>query len=85
SKGYIRSDTEYNQEGELSLTITVKNDKGERITRTETVTALSNYTLEAEQMNDCILHGAKPHISAEFSLKNMRLLDRILDECGYNS
>ncbi|MCR5123136.1 MAG: Gfo/Idh/MocA family oxidoreductase [Ruminococcus sp.] len=85
SKGYIRSDTEYNGEGELSLTVTVKNEKGERISRTETVTAGSNYALELENMNECITNGAKPHISEEFSEKNMRLLDSILDAAGYNN
>ena len=84
SKGYIRSDTEYNGEGELSFTVTVKNEQGERLTHTETVTADSNYALELENMNDCIRNGAKPHISEEFSLRNMRLLDSILDAAGYN-
>ncbi len=83
SKGYIRSDAEYNGEGELTLTVTVKNERGERISRTEKVTAGSNYRMETEQMNDCILNGAEPHITEEFSIKNMRLLDRILDAAGY--
>ena len=37
SKGYIRSDVEYNQEGELEYKVTVKNDKNERITHTEKI------------------------------------------------
>lgn len=83
SKGYIRSDVEYNAQGELSFAVTVKDEKGRRITRTETVTAFSNYSLELEQLNTCIRSGAKPHISEEFSVRNMRLLDRILDVSGY--
>ena len=83
TKGYIRSDVEYNQEGELEFTVWVKNAGGERIAHKEKVTAASNYSLELEQMNDCIRNGAKPHISKAFSLKNMHLLDRILDVSGY--
>jgi len=83
SEGCIRSAVEYNAQGGLSFDVTVKNEKGERITRTERVTAGSNYSLELEQLNDCIRNGAKPHITEEFSLKNMRLLDRILDVSGY--
>lgn len=83
SNGYIRSDVEYNEEGTLSFDVTVKTEHGERITRTETVTAGSNYALELEQMNACIRGKAQPHITKEFSIKNMRLLDRILDAAGY--
>ncbi len=83
SKGYIRSDVEYNQEGELEFAVTVKNDAGERIRSIRSVSADSNYTLELEQMNSCIRGESQPHISREFSLKNMRLLDRILDAVGY--
>lgn len=83
TNGYIRSDVEYNEEGTLSFDVTVKNECGERITHTETVTAGSNYALELEQMNACICGKAQPHITEEFSIKNMRLLDRILNACGY--
>ena len=83
TNGYIRSDVEYNEEGKLSFDITVKTEQGERMTRTETVTAGSNYSMELEQMNACIRGKAKPHITEEFSVKNMRLLDRILDVSGY--
>ena len=83
SKGYIRSDVEYNQEGELEFSVTVKGANGERTQSIRSVKAESNYTLELEQMNSCIRGEATPHISEEFSLKNMRLLDRILDIVGY--
>ena len=83
SKGYIRSDAEYNGEGTLSFDVTVKNENGERITRTETVTAGSNYCMEISQMNACIRGLAEPHVTEAFSVRNMRLLDRILDAAGY--
>ena len=83
TKGYIRSAAEYNGEGTLSFDITVKNASGERITRTERDTAGSNYCMEIEQMNACIRSHETPHITKDFSLRNMRLLDRILDAAGY--
>jgi diketogulonate reductase-like aldo/keto reductase len=84
SMGYIRSDVEYNGEGELSFEVTVKDTDGERITRTETVSADSNYSMEMEQMNECIKGKAKPYITEKFSTMNMRILDSILDGVGYN-
>ena len=84
SKGYIRSDAEYNGEGLLSIDITVKDENGERIKRTETVSVESNYALEFEQMGECIRGREEPHITEEFSVRNMRLLDSILDAVGYN-
>ena len=83
SKGYIRSAYEYNGEGALSFDITVKDEHGERHTRTETVTAGSNYALEIAQMSAAIRGQETPHISGDFSLRNMRLLDRILTAAGY--
>ena len=83
SNGYIRSDAEYNGEGEITFKVTVKDRDGERHTRTEKVFAGSNYCLEIEQMNECIAGRAVPHITEEFSAKNMRMLDRILDAVGY--
>ena len=84
SKGYIRSDVEYNGEGELSFTVTVKGEDGSRNSRTEKVSAGSNYALEFRQMNECIRGKAAPHITEGFSVRNMRLLDSILDAVGYN-
>ena len=85
SNGYIRSDAEYNGSGVLSLTVTVKKENGERITRTEAVKAGSNYAMELENMNECIRNGTEPHITEDFSLNNMQLLDSILDASGYNA
>ena len=84
SKGHIRSDAEYNASGELSFTVTVKKAGRERDIRTETVTSVSNYTLEIENMNESILGISKPLITEEFSIGNMQLLDKILDTVGYN-
>ncbi|MCR5802361.1 MAG: Gfo/Idh/MocA family oxidoreductase [Lachnospiraceae bacterium] len=78
SKGVINSDVEYNQAGELKYTITADGKIIER-----TVSAMQNYTLEAEQLGRCIENGETPHISPEFSIKNAKLLDAILQRIGY--
>ncbi len=83
SKGYIRSDYEYNQEGEISYRLTTKTSDGARHTREFKVSAVSNYTLEIEQLGRAAMGLEKPHVTEEFSLKNMRLLGRILDIVGY--
>ena len=78
TKGSIISAVEYNQEGKLSYTISAE---GKSIIRT--IDAPQNYALELDQLNACILNGDSPHITEEFSLKNMRLIDRVLKEIGY--
>lgn len=78
SKGYITSRVEYNQEGELSYTIHTDEGVTER-----KMTAPQNYSLEVEQLGRCILEGEKPHVTAEFSLKNAELIHRALKEAGY--
>lgn len=78
SKGCIKSDVEYNQEGKLSYTIY---KSGEVIKRE--VTAPSNYSIEVQNMCDVINGTAKPHITPEFSLKNMKLIDEVLNKIGY--
>ena len=78
SKGCIRSDVEYNQEGELKYTVFSEGKVLER-----KVHADQNYALELEQMNRCILYGEKPHITSEFSMSNARLMDAVLKEIGY--
>lgn len=78
SKGCIRSDVEYNQEGDLQYTVT---SEGKRLERR--VHSGQNYALELEQMNRCILQGEKPHITPEFSIANARLMDAVLKEIGY--
>lgn len=83
SKGWIRSEVEYNQEGEMEFKVTVKKEGWERDTVVKKVTALSNYSLELSNMNRCIRGEDTPLVSEEFSLKNMRLLDEILKKAGY--
>lgn len=77
-KGYIKSDVEYNQEGQLSYRVCV-----DGVETVKSVTAASNYCLEVEQFGRCILNGEKPHVSDEFTIKNIRTLERILEEVGY--
>lgn len=78
SKGSIRSDVEYNQEGHVSYKIYTQDQVIER-----EVDIPQNYSLEIEQMSRCILYGDEPHITPEFSLKNMKLIDQILGLIGY--
>ena len=78
SKGSIRSEVEYNQEGDVSYRIFT--DKG--ITERK-VSIPQNYSLEIEQLSRCILYGEKPHITPEFSLKNTRLMDSVFEQIGY--
>ena len=77
-RGYIKSDVEYNQEGQLSYRVCI--DGMETV---KTVSAASNYCLEVEQFGRCILEGETPHVSGDFTVKNIRTLERILKEVGY--
>lgn len=79
SKGYIKSATEFNQEGDLSYTICV-----DGVEETKTVHAKQNYCLEVEQLGRCITEGEKQHVTPEFSVKNAKTIDMILDAMGYN-
>ncbi len=78
TKGSIRSDVEYNEDGEVSYQI---------ITGSETVirkvTVPQNYSLEITQLGNCILKGDKPFVNAGFSLKNAELMDKVLKQIGY--
>ena len=78
SKGSIRSDAEYNQEGLVSYEIRTGNAIAQRV-----VEVPQNYSLEIEQLNRCILYGEAPHVSGTFSMKNADLIDRILAKIGY--
>lgn len=78
TNGFIASETEFNQQGELSWQLTL-NGK----TETKTVFAPQNYRLEVEQMNRCILNGEPPHVSEAFSLRLSRTMDRALASMGY--
>ncbi len=79
SKGSIRSGVEYNQEGEVSYSIHTEQGVTER-----KITVPQNYSLEVAQLGRCILSGEKPHISADFSIRNAELMDKVLEEMGWN-
>ena len=78
TKGDIRTDAEFNQCGELTYTLTVGDESV-----VKTVSTPQNYSLEVAQLGRCITDGEKPHISREFSLKNARLMEKILKVIGY--
>ncbi len=78
SRGSIRSDVEYNQEGTVRYRVYTPDGMQER-----EVFVPQNYALEIEQLGRCILEGEKPHVTPEFSLKNARLMDRVLREIGF--
>lgn len=78
TKGYIKSDVEYNQAGELSFRVCV-----DGVETVKTVSVDQNYSLEIAQLGRCITDGEKPHVSKEFSLMNARVLGRVLDAAGY--
>ena len=47
------------------------------------VKAPQNYSLETQQLSQCILGNETPFVTEEFSLKNAKLLDMIFDKIGY--
>ncbi len=78
SKGEIKSSVEYNQAGTVSYTVKTADKTIER-----TIAVPQNYSLEVEQLSRCILTDEKPFITSEFSIKNAKLIDRILKEIDY--
>ena len=78
TKGAIRSDVEYNQEGDLTYRIVTPEGTNERA-----VHVPHNYALEIEQLSRCILYGEKPHVTPAFSVRNAELMDKVLQEIGY--
>ncbi len=78
SKGSIKSEVEYNQEGEVSYRVIT--GQKEDIKK---VSVPQNYSLEVEQLCQCILNGEQPHVTADFSIKNAKLIDNVLKEIGY--
>ena len=78
SEGSIRSDVEYNREGDVSYRIFKDGGVIER-----KIFVPQNYSLEVEQLGRCILLGETPHITPDFSIKNAELMDRVFEEIGY--
>lgn len=78
TKGDIKSDTEFNQEGNASYTLIIEGKEQIR-----NVYCPHNYQLEIEQLERCIIEGETPVVTADFSIKNAKILDAILQEIGY--
>ena len=78
SKGSIRSDVEYNRDGDVSYRIFTADEIIER-----KVCVPQNYSLEIANMCRCINGEETPHVAPEFSIKNAELMDRIFKEIGY--
>ena len=78
TKGSIRSDVQFNQCGKLAYVVSVGNKEVVKVIDTP-----QNYCMEVEQFGRCIRDGEKLHVSHEFTLKNARLMDRILKEINY--
>ncbi len=78
SKGCIKSDVEYNQQGDVSYKIFTEDGVVER-----KVSIPQNYSLEIAQMCRCINGEETPYVTPEFSIKNAELMDKILMEIGY--
>ncbi len=78
SKGSIRSEVEYNMQGEANYRIFTQGGVIER-----KVSIPQNYSLEIAQMCRCISGDETPYVTPEFSIKNAQLMDRILKEIRY--
>lgn len=78
TRGEIFSPVQFNQAGEIPYTV-IRDGQAE----TKTVSVPNNYRLEVEQLGRCILEGARPHVTREFSLLAARTTDRVLSAIGY--
>ena len=78
TKGSLTCGAQFNEDGELSYTICTGG-----VSETRKVSVPQNYRLEVEQLGRCITDGETPYVSHEFTLKNARIMDRILKEIGY--
>ena len=78
TKGSIRSEVQFNQCGKLSYVVSVGGKEEVKVVDTP-----QNYCLEVEQFGRCIAEGEELHVSQEFTLKNARLMDRILETIHY--
>lgn len=78
TRGYIRSDIQFNQCGELTYILCAEGKE-----EVKTVSARHNYALEVEQLGRCIAEGEKPHVSNAFTVKNAKVLEKILRKIGY--
>ena len=79
TNGEIRLNIPFNSCGEVSYAVTTDNKS-----ETFVVDTLNNYIEEVNQMNRCIESGEPIHVTNEFSLKNARVIDKLLNSCGYH-
>ena len=73
TEGSIRSTAEFNGCGEMEYTV-IRNGRTER----KVISVPNNYRLEVEQFGRCIRNGEAPHVTRDFSIANLRTLERIL-------
>lgn len=78
TKGSIKSEVQFNQCGKLAYIVNLNGKEEVKVIETP-----QNYCLEVEQFGRCIVEGEKLHVSHEFTLKNARLMDRILKAIDY--
>ena len=78
TEGSIRSTAEFNGCGNLSYTVIKDGAAKEKY-----ISARQNYALEVEQMGRCIRERETPHVTKEFTLSNLRTLERILKAINY--
>lgn len=78
TKGDIRSEVEYNGSGELEYRIISGGQ-----TTVRHISVPQNYSLEVTQLGKCILDGDTPRVSEEFSIKNAKLIDMLLESIDY--
>lgn len=76
--GTIMSQAPFNGDG--NLTYTILTPEGEE---SVTVPARQNYALEVEQFGRCVRGQEKPLLGREFSVRNARVIDQILESIGY--
>ena len=78
TQGDIRTDAHFNQDGDLTYTLTIGDESVVKCVPTP-----QNYSLEATQLGRCITDGEQPHISEAFSVQNAKLMEKILAIIGY--
>ena len=78
SKGSIKAEVQFNQAGKLKYCVCING-----VEEVKEVDTPQNYRLEVEQFGRCILEGETPYVSNEFTIKNARLMERILKEIKY--
>lgn len=78
TKGSIRSDVEYNQQGKVSYKVYTEDG-----VKVREIDVPQNYALEIDQLSLSIRGEDTPHVTEAFSIKNAKLIDAVLKEIGY--